>query len=198
MIVPNTETLQADLLAAISWAAQQGWTPATGGNFSARTEAGYLVTASGRDKTRIQADDLLFCNLDGKMLEGSGKPSAESDLHAALYRLDPTINCVLHTHTVASTVLSRRFPEGIALSGFEMQKALQGNMTHESTIRLPVVPNSQNMEILAEHVRKGWPMPWGFLVAGHGIYAVGDSIASCRRHLEAIEFLLACVLEESR
>ena len=71
-------------------------------------------------------------------------------------------------------------------------------MTHDATILLPVVPNSQDMEELAKHVRQGWPMPWGFLVAGHGIYAVGDSIASCRRHLEAIEFLLACVLEESR
>ncbi|CAO1668474.1 methylthioribulose 1-phosphate dehydratase [Halomonas sp. Alg239-R46] len=191
-------TLQTELLAAISWAAQQGWTPATGGNFSARTEAGYLVTASGRDKTHIQADDLLLCDLDGKVLSGDGKPSAESDLHAALYRLDASINCVLHTHTVASTVLSRRFPEGVELSGFEMQKALQGNVTHDASIHLPVVPNSQDMEELAEHVRLGWPMPWGFLVAGHGIYAVGDSIASCRRHLEAIEFLLACVLEESR
>ncbi|MDX1356338.1 MAG: methylthioribulose 1-phosphate dehydratase [Halomonas venusta] len=191
-------TLQTELLAAISWAAQQGWTPATGGNFSARTEAGYLVTASGRDKTRIQADDLLLCNLDGKVLSGDGKPSAESDLHAALYRLDPTINCVLHTHTLASTVLSRRFPNGIELSGFEMQKALQGNVTHDASVLLPVVPNSQDMDELAEHVRSGWPMPWGFLVAGHGIYAVGDSIASCRRHLEAIEFLLSCVLEESR
>lgn len=191
-------TLQTELLAAISWAAQQGWTPATGGNFSARTEAGYLVTASGRDKTRIQADDLLLCNLDGKVLSGDGKPSAESNLHAALYRLDPTINCVLHTHTLASTVLSRRFPNGIELSGFEMQKALAGNVTHDASVLLPVVPNSQDMDELAEHVRLGWPMPWGFLVAGHGIYAVGDSIASCRRHLEAIEFLLSCVLEESR
>ena len=191
-------TLHTELLDAISWAAQQGWTPATGGNFSARTEAGYWVTASGRDKTRIQAGDLLLCDLEGRVLEGNGKPSAESDLHAALYWLDPSIHCVLHTHTVASTVLSRRFPEGIELSGFEMQKALAGNVTHDATIHLPVVPNSQDMEELAEHVRQGWPMPWGFLVEGHGIYAVGDSIASCRRHLEAIEFLLACVLEESR
>ncbi|RUR35303.1 methylthioribulose 1-phosphate dehydratase [Vreelandella populi] len=191
-------TSQDELLAAISWAAQQGWTPATGGNFSARAPQGYLVTASGRDKTRIQADDLLLCDLDGRVLEGSGKPSAESDLHAALYRLDPTIGCVLHTHTVASTVLSHRFPDGIALNGFEMQKALHGNSTHDATICLPVVPNSQDMDELAAHVRAGWPMPWGFLVAGHGIYAVGATIAECRRHLEAIEFLLACVLEESR
>ncbi|WP_235040475.1 methylthioribulose 1-phosphate dehydratase [Vreelandella profundi] len=191
-------TSQDELLAAIGWAAHNGWTPATGGNFSARTDNGYLVTASGVDKTCVTANDLLLCNLDGGVLEGDGKPSAESDLHAALYRLDPTIGCVLHSHTVASTTLSRRFPEGIELSGFEMQKALQGNQTHAATINLPVVPNSQDMSELADHVRTGWPMPWGFLVVGHGIYAVGNTIAECRRHLEAIEFLLACVLEESR
>lgn len=191
-------TSQDELLAAIAWAAQQGWTPATGGNFSARTDKGYMVTASGVDKTRVTASDLLLCDLDGRVLEGNGKPSAESDLHAALYRFEPKIGCVLHVHTIASTVLSRRFPEGIMLSGYEMQKALQGNSTHEATIRLPVVPNEQDMVELARHVRIGWPMPWGFLVAGHGIYAVGATIAECRRHLEAIEFLLACVLEENR
>ncbi|CAM3524955.1 methylthioribulose 1-phosphate dehydratase [Halomonas sp. FME1] len=191
-------SIQDELLAAISWAAQRGWAPATGGNFSSRTDKGYLVTASGVDKTCVTASDLLLCNLDGGVLEGDGKPSAESDLHAALYRLDSTISCVLHTHTVASTVLSRRFPEGIELSGFEMQKALQGNQTHTATIHLPVVPNSQDMNELADNVRAGWPMPWGFLVVGHGIYAVGSTIAECRRHLEAIEFLLACTLEESR
>lgn len=191
-------TSQDELLAAIAWAAQQGWTPATGGNFSARADKGYMVTASGVDKTRVTASDLLLCDLDGRVLEGNGKPSAESDLHAALYRFEPKIGCVLHVHTIASTVLSRRFPEGIMLSGYEMQKALQGNSTHEATIRLPVVPNEQDMVELARHVRIGWPMPWGFLVAGHGIYAVGATIAECRRHLEAIEFLLACVLEENR
>ncbi|MFI0473841.1 methylthioribulose 1-phosphate dehydratase [Halomonas sp. HMF6819] len=191
-------TSKDDLLAAIGWAASNGWTPATGGNFSVRTDNGYLVTASGVDKTRVREDDLLLCDAHGRVLEGTGKPSAESDLHAALYRLDSTIGCVLHVHTVASTVLSRRFPQGIALEGFEMQKALSGNTTHDAAITLPVVPNSQDMAELSRHVEAGWPMPWGFLVEGHGIYAVGASIAECRRHLEAIEFLLACVLEESR
>lgn len=191
-------TLQDELLGAISWAAAKGWTPATGGNFSVRTGEGYLVTASGVDKTRVSAEDLLRCDLDGRVLAGRGKPSAESELHAALYRFEPSIGCVLHTHTLASTVLSRRFPEGIRLAGFEMQKALAGNVTHDAAITLPVVPNSQDMAELAAHVKAGWPMPWGFLVQGHGIYAVGESVAACRRHLEAIEFLLACTLEETR
>lgn len=189
---------QSELLDAIAWAASKGWAPATGGNFSARTPQGYLITASGKDKTRIQEEDLLLCDPYGLVIDGLGLPSAESDLHAALYRLDARIGCVLHTHSVASTVLSRRHPDGIEFSGFEMQKALQGNKTHAATVRLPVVPNAQDMAELAASVSADWPMPWGFLVAGHGLYALGDDIATCRRHLEAIEFLLACVLEEER
>lgn len=189
---------QDELLDAISWVASRGWTPATGGNFSARTPMGYIITASGRDKTRIQADDLLQCDALGLVLEGNGLPSAESDLHAALYRLDPAIGCVLHTHSVAATVLSRRHPDGVVFAGFEMQKALQGNRTHDAVVRLPVVPNSQDMAEIAAAVTAQWPMPWGFLVAGHGLYAVGDDVATCRRHLEGLEFLLACVLEEER
>ena len=189
---------QEELLDAITWVAAQGWTPATGGNFSARMPQGYLITASGRDKTRIQAEDLLLCDAIGLVLDGAGLPSAESELHAALYRLDADIGCVLHTHSVAATVLSRRHPEGVRFTGFEMQKALQGNRTHDASILLPVVPNSQDMADIAAAVKEKWPMPWGFLVEGHGLYAVGEDVATCRRHLEGLEFLLACVLEEER
>ncbi|MFY0665022.1 MAG: methylthioribulose 1-phosphate dehydratase [Natronospirillum sp.] len=191
-------TTQEELLDAIAWVAAQGWTPATGGNFSARVPQGYLVTASGRDKTRIQAADLLLCDAVGLVLDGTGVPSAESELHAALYGMDDTIGCVLHTHSVAATVLSRRHPEGVIFAGFEMQKALSGNRTHDASITLPVVPNSQVMADIAAEVQAQWPMSWGFLVAGHGLYAVGEDVATCRRHLEGLEFLLACVLEEER
>ncbi len=39
--------------------------------------------------------------LDGK------KPSAETLLHALVYEIDPDAGAVLHTHSVAGTVLSR-------------------------------------------------------------------------------------------
>lgn len=191
-------TVQHELLDAIAWVAAKGWAPATGGNFSARVPDGYLITASGRDKSTIAADDLLVCDAQGKVVSGGGRPSAESDLHAALYRLDSSIGCVLHTHSVAATVLSRRYPDGVTFTGFEMQKALQGNTTHDASITLPVVPNSQDMAHIASAVEAGWPMPWGFLVAGHGLYTAGKDIAVCRRHLEGLEFLMACVLEETR
>jgi methylthioribulose-1-phosphate dehydratase len=36
------------------------------------------------------------------------------------------------------------------------------------------------------------------LLAGHGLYAWGATMADARRHLEGLEFLLACTLEERR
>ena len=109
-------TLHTELLDAIAWAAQQGWTPATGGNFSARTEAGYWVTASGRDKTRIQADDLLLCDLEGRVLEYVD--------HLHEHFIDPVVinrgryqvpeapgySIAMHTESQAQ----HRFPEGAA------------------------------------------------------------------------------------
>jgi methylthioribulose-1-phosphate dehydratase len=36
------------------------------------------------------------------------------------------------------------------------------------------------------------------LLAGHGLYAWGETADDARRHVEALEFLLACHLEERR
>ena len=36
------------------------------------------------------------------------------------------------------------------------------------------------------------------LLAGHGLYAWGRTMEEAKRHLEGIEFLLACALEERR
>jgi len=45
----HNNTAISELIEAGKWVSQRGWVPATGGNFSARTETGYVVTASGFD-----------------------------------------------------------------------------------------------------------------------------------------------------
>jgi methylthioribulose-1-phosphate dehydratase len=39
---------------------------------------------------------------------------------------------------------------------------------------------------------------WGYLIAGHGLYAWGRDGAEAMRHLEAIEFMLECELDLRR
>ncbi|MFP8968268.1 methylthioribulose 1-phosphate dehydratase [Pokkaliibacter sp. CJK22405] len=190
------------LIEAGRWINQQGWCPATGGNFSIRLgDDRALVTQSGRHKGHLTEQDFMQVDLFGTPLT-EGKPSAETLVHTALYRLDDTIGAVLHTHSVPSTVLSRLTADDwLSLEGFEMQKSLSGNQTHEESIRLAIVDNTQDMTALANTIEQRWhtqPLSWGLLVRGHGLYAWGRDSQEATRHLEGLEFLFACELEMRR
>lgn len=191
-------TAEKALCETVRSIAAQGLCPATGGNFSRRLDAErLLITASGADKSALTPADLLTLSLDGTPLE-TGRPSAETGVHLALYRRDPGIGAVLHGHSVANTLLSRiGNPNTLVFEGYEMQKAITGNTTHDAQISLPVLDNSQDMDALAAALAARWDEAapaHGFLVRGHGIYAWGTDLASARRHLEGWEFLLACEL----
>ena len=170
----------------------RGWAPATSGNFSLRLDDGSIaITSSGRDKGRLVPADIMRVSADGLALEDM-RPSAETELHLQLYRRDDAVRAVLHTHSVAATVVSMREPGGLRFRGLEILKAFPGIATHEATLEIPVFPNSQDMEALACDVemrmrRAG--QGWAYLIAGHGLYTWGSSIESCMRHLEALEYL---------
>jgi methylthioribulose-1-phosphate dehydratase len=180
---------------------ERQWCLATSGNFSIRAGASHcLITQSGRDKTRLTATDLLLCDLDGLPSEAGLVPSAETALHTLLYRLDQRIAAVLHTHSVAATVMSRAADTEVEFSGFEMQKAIAGIVSHDDTVSLPVFENSQDMADLAAQVEHraapGVLAVPGFLVRGHGLYAWGNTLAQAARHVEGFEFLLSAALHE--
>jgi methylthioribulose-1-phosphate dehydratase len=177
---------------------ERGWCLATSGNFSARIDGSRcLITQSGRHKSRLSTEDLMICGLDGRPADATCRPSAETPLHTALYELDAGIGAVFHTHSVAATVLSMRARETLEINGFEMQKAISGVTTHESTLSLRVFDNTQDMARLAGRLRETWSsltVP-GFLIAGHGLYAWGKDIDEAERHIEGFEFLFECMLQ---
>ncbi|MBA3581130.1 MAG: methylthioribulose 1-phosphate dehydratase [Gammaproteobacteria bacterium] len=186
------------LIAAAQFIAAKGWCPATGGNFSQRlNDKTALMTASGRDKAALSAADFLTVDWQGQALGSELKPSAETLLHTNLYQLDATIGAVLHTHSVAATVLSVMSGSGLKLHDLEMLKSLQGITTHETEVCIPIFNNHQDMTVLARQLRQQWtkkPIAWGFLVRGHGLYSFGSTMAEARRHMEGLEFLMQCEL----
>ena len=190
----------AELQQAVLAIANRGWCPATGGNFSVRLESELCgITASGIDKTTIQIADFLVVDLTGKVVSGKNKPSAETLLHTTLYSLDSEIGAVLHVHTMSDTVLSLHYQEQdiLTFSGYEMQKALRGITHHQTEVDLPILDNSQDMNLLSQNLKQRWEnevFNYGFLVRGHGLYAWGKDIIEAKRHLEGIEFLLHCEL----
>jgi len=191
--------MEAALLALARHCHARGWSSATSGNFSVRiAENRFLITSSGSDKGSIEAEHLLLVDGDGKTLE-PGTPSAETLLHAQIYRRRPDVFCVVHTHSLAATMISRLYAdEGhLVLSGFEIAKALTGIDSHEATVRLPIFANDQDMTRLAAHIDAeigGDRSIHGYLLAGHGLYTWGKDVTEARRHLEALEFLLDCGL----
>lgn len=195
--------------AAISlarWCGAKGWVPATAGNFSARIDlARAACTATGGDKGAVTEQGIIVLDI-AETLDGPGHPrmSAEGPLHLQLYRDDPTIGAVAHAHPVSAVVLSRRHLNAgkIVIEGWEMQKAIRGVTTHEGSIELPIFANDQDTRALGLRVssaRASWNGPvFGYLIAGHGIYAWGKDAAEARRHIEAYAHLLDLILEEER
>lgn len=189
-----------ELVANVHELAAAGMTPATSSNFSRRMDERHVaITASGGDKGRLTEADIMVVDLDGEPIASDRRPSAETLLHTRLYQRFPEIGCVLHTHSLVQTVASRLFAGTghVRLEGYELLKAFAGNATHETSLDLPVLPNSQDMHTLSAQVDAllDTQRLWGYLIDGHGLYAWGTDMAQARRHLDAFEFLLACELE---
>jgi methylthioribulose-1-phosphate dehydratase len=184
---------------------QHGWSPATSSNYSARLDQNHCaITVSGRDKGRLTEADVMVVDLDGAPLT-DGKPSAETGLHTHLYARFPHAGAVLHTHSLAATVLTMNLPatgsEALILEDYELLKALEGFTTHESSLTIPVLPNDQDISVLAALADQALQAPGtgpAYLIRGHGLYTWASDMASCYRHIEALEFLLAAELERRK
>lgn len=179
----------------------EGWSPATSSNYSARIDQQHLaITVSGRHKGRLQAGDIMVVDLQGQPVQSALKSSAETLLHCVLYEVIPELGAVLHTHSVAATVLTRYLADAdhLVLRDYELQKAFPGVTTHEGELRIPVFDNTQDIDALAADTQaylKKHPDTPAYLIRGHGLYTWGVTMADTLRHIEAMEFLMACELK---
>ncbi len=173
-----------------------GMAPATSGNYSMRlTEDEVAITVSGAHKGQLTSDQIMRCDIDGSPLEDK-KPSAETLLHCLIYKLYPDINAVLHTHSVACSVLTRLIPDNtLTLTNYEMLKAYRGINTHDVVVKLPIFDNMQDMTLLSkrvEHVLKNSIKIPAYLIRSHGIYGWGCDMNDAVRVIEATEMMLSC------
>ncbi|WP_395751981.1 methylthioribulose 1-phosphate dehydratase [Prosthecobacter sp.] len=184
---------------------RRGWSLGTSSNYSAvlgREPLTLLMTGSGFDKGRLQPDQFVVVNEQAQAVQaGSPKPSAEALLHTVLARHGA--GAVLHTHSVAATVLSEHFLKdgGLRIAGYEMLKGLTGITTHEAEAWIEIFPNTQNIaslaEVIAERLKDiAQPLRHGFLMAGHGLYTWGADLAAARRQVEVLEFLFEVVTQK--
>ncbi len=175
----------------------RGWALGTSGNFSSVVSLNPLrlaITSSSVDKSLLTSDQILQIDDTGKVVEGSGRPSAEALLHLMVVRVRGA-RAVLHTHSIWSNILSDAYARdgGVVIESFEMLKGLEGVDTHEHREWLPIIENSQDMVALADSIEQrltDHPGAHGFLLRRHGLYTWGRDLAEAKRHVEILEFLL--------
>jgi L-ribulose-5-phosphate 4-epimerase len=80
----------------------------TGGNVSARDpETGLVaIKPSGVRYEDLTAASMVVLDLDGRIVEGTNKPSSDTASHLHIYRHRPDVNGVVHTHSRYATAFA--------------------------------------------------------------------------------------------
>ncbi|KEO82103.1 methylthioribulose 1-phosphate dehydratase [Tumebacillus flagellatus] len=175
--------------------AEKGWFPATSGNLSVKLSGeplAFAVTASGKDKENLTVHDFLVVDADSKALEPTSlKPSAETLIHAEVYKRVPNAGACLHVHTQYNNLISDlMFERGrVRIQGLELIKAL--NIWEENAaIEIPIVENWADIPKLAAEIGDVLdPRVPAVLIRNHGITAWGENVFAAKRHLEAFEWM---------
>lgn len=86
---------------------ESGLIARTWGNISARvSDEEFVITPSGLAYESLTAEDIVTVRIKDCSYEGSVKPSSEKGVHAAVYKLRPDAQFVIHTHQDYATAIS--------------------------------------------------------------------------------------------
>jgi methylthioribulose-1-phosphate dehydratase len=175
-----------------------GWMRGTSGNVSVRDGSAVLVTASGIDKSSVEAADAVHIDASGAALPGQARqPSAEAPVHAAVIA-DAGADAVVHVHSLAAVEAAARWPEGVPLMDVEQLKGI-GRGAHGDSVVVPVVANSQDMADLSRRILEARdPGVPGVIVAEHGLYAWGASLGEAIDRTESFDWLFDHALRLDR
>jgi len=99
------EALRTEVYEANLEIVRRGLVLYTFGNASgvSRADGLIVIKPSGVPYEKMTPRDLVITDLDGRMVEGSLRPSSDLATHAALYRAFPSIGGVVHTHSRHAT-----------------------------------------------------------------------------------------------
>lgn len=176
--------------------AKRDWFPGTSGNLAIKVEdnpLSFLVTASGKDKTKETIEDFLLVDANGRpKYETHLKPSAETLLHVEIFN-KTNAGCSLHVHTVDNNVISELYGDkgSVTFKGQEIIKAF-GIWEENADFTIPIIYNHAHIPDLAADFSEFVKSDAGVvLIRNHGITAWGRDSLEAKKYLEASEFLFS-------
>jgi L-ribulose-5-phosphate 4-epimerase len=104
--VASLDALREHALQANLALPKHGLVTLTWGNASVidRDSGLVAIKPSGVAYDELTSADLVLCNLDGEVVEGSRRPSTDTPTHLAIYRAFEQVGAVVHTHSTWATV----------------------------------------------------------------------------------------------
>ena len=143
----------------------RGFAAANDGNITCRVSDNTLwTTPTGVSKGYMSEEMLILVDLDGNVLEGTGKPSSELRMHLRVYRENPAILACVHAHppvasafAVAGLPLDRPIlPEGIVMLGEVPVAPYAQPGTREVPDSIAPFCRTHNAVLLANHGALTW------------------------------------------
>jgi L-ribulose-5-phosphate 4-epimerase len=192
------EELRQQVLEANLEIARRGLAPHTFGNASGIDRNGpeplVVIKPSGVDYGKLSPADLVVTKLDGKIVEGSLRPSSDLATHTLLYREFSQIGGVVHTHSEFATAWAQSCRPIPCLGTthadyFHGQVPVTDHLT-ESEVAEAYVRNTG--AVIVRRFRSGNLDPVavpGVLVAGHAPFTWGATPAQAVEHADVLEYI---------
>jgi len=153
----------------------------TSGNISIRCDENlFAISPSSIPYEKLTTNMIPLVDMEGNVVESSARPSSELPMHLTILRARPDVNCIVHTHSKFSTILSILKMElpicTIPLLFYAPNPA-------------PIVPfELPGSEELGQAVVKGLGKDGqAVIMEQHGLLAVGESLEKAMTCCEYIE-----------
>jgi len=188
----SLETLREEVLDANLELVRRGLVLYTFGNVSgiSREHGRIAIKPSGVPYESMKAQDIVITDLEGRVIEGSLRPSSDLATHVELYKRFPKAGGVAHTHSEFATAWAQaRRP--IPCFGTTHADYFHGPV--------PVTPNMTPEEIGSEYEKNtglvicrlfdtlGTEDVPAVLVAGHAPFCWGESASHAAHHAVILE-----------
>ena len=154
------------------------------GNVSCKNDDGlsFLIKASGTELKSLSYSELIKCDIDGKKLHDNRNPSIEVSFHALIYKLNPDIRFIAHTHpTNTVSILCSDYMDHFANARlFPDQVVFNGSKSCVIPYTMPGIKLCAQIGYsLNNFINMYKVFPKLILLENHGIICAGQSIAEC-------------------
>ena len=184
--------LREEVLEANLELVRRGLAADTFGNASgvSRAKGLIVIKPSGVAYAKLSAKDLVVTDMDGKVAEGSLRPSSDLATHAFLYKKFTEIGGIAHTHSRSATIWAQAGRE-IPCLGTTHADYFRGTVPVTDNLTAEEIQNDYELNtgmLIVRRMRDIDPMMMpAVLVAGHAPFCWGASATEAAHNAWMLE-----------